>query len=190
MAINQMAQELDRDYQEMVARNHAGLMAATGTGGDALIQSGRNLGSALAAAGVYNSSATAGALAQQQHDLQSNLTDLANRNAYDQSSLLNANRRYVTGMRYNLANQDYGQALNDQSAARNGLASFLGSLSQFNLWKTGAPNARNQGVAMNGNQNSVLPSITPKWADSPNDPYWWKPGSGLALPTASMFGTA
>lgn len=136
-AINELSGELDTDYGNLVQNDRSGLLAATGLGGDAIQSLGRNLGSSLAGAGVYNSSATAGALQQATAATQSNLAGLAGQNYQNEQGLLNANRRYLTGAKLNLANQQYGEAQGQLSGARNGLSSFLGSLGQFNLARSG-----------------------------------------------------
>lgn len=142
-AIAQMSQQLDTQYQQMIQRNNTSLAAAAGTGGDAIASLGRRLGSSLAGAGVYNSSATAGALQQAQAAQDASLSNLAAQNTYNQQALLGENQRYLTGLKLGLANSQYDQSLADQSAARGGLSSFLGTLGQYNLSRSGAHNTQN-----------------------------------------------
>jgi hypothetical protein len=142
-AINDMAQQLDRDYQDLRTHNLQSLRAATGQAGDAIAQLGRNLGSSLAEAGVYNSSATAGALAHAQRSADTALAHQGTQNYLGEQDLLNQNKRYLTGLQYNLGNQQVGEAQNQLGGIAGGLSSFLGSLGQFNLARSGANQTQN-----------------------------------------------
>lgn len=172
-AINDLASQLDRDYQDRVANNQRSLLALTGTGGDAVQGLGQRLGSSLAGAGVYNSSATAGALAQSQRDIGANLARLAQEQSQQQLSHYNQNRQQVTNMRLNLANDNYAQSLQQQADARSGLAGFLGTLGQYNLSRSGATQTQSSLPRSHGGygNNSVLtPPIVPVQPPSLNQP--------------------
>lgn len=142
-AITDMSKQLDEEYQNLVQRNQHSLNAATGQGGDAIRALGSNLGAGLAQAGVYNSSATAGALTQATANQGAQLSSLASTNQYNQQSLLGQNQRYLTGLKYNLANDQLSQANSDLSGSRQGLSSFLGSLAQYNLSRSGQNQLQN-----------------------------------------------
>lgn len=145
-----------------------GQYGAAGSGSDAIFQGSRNLGSSLAAGGVYNPSVVAGATLQGQQGLNTSLADLAERNRYNQQQGLASLNSNVANMRLGVANQDYGTALGQQGYARQGLSSFLGALSQNNLARSGANANRLALPTMNGNQNqaSALPGV-----DINNYPY-------------------
>lgn len=142
-ALNDMAVQLDRDYQDLKGRNQYGLNKATGRAGDSIAALGRSLGSSLAGAGVYNSSATAGTLANAQRSADQALSEQAGNNYYGEQDLLNSNRRFLTGLQYNLGNQQVGEAQQQLGGAASGLSSFLGSLGQFNLARSGANQQQN-----------------------------------------------
>lgn len=118
--------------------NQRGQYAGAGQGSDAILQGSRNLGSSLAAGGVYNPSVVAGAGLQQQQGLNTALADLGARNAANQQQGISALNQNVANMRLGVANQDFGNALGQQDYARQGLTSFLGSLAQNNLARSGA----------------------------------------------------
>ena len=157
----------DQAYNDLAQRNQQGLYSATGQAGDALSQLGRRLGSAAAEGGVYDSSAVAGALTQAQQNANAALTNMATQNNYNQRSLLNQNQQQNAGLQLGAANSDLGYAQNQYAGSANGLASFLGSLTQQNLSQNSVPNSREVGVAMNGNQNATLPNI---WQGTVFDP--------------------
>ena len=142
-AIRDMALQLDNDYQDLVSNNRFNLLAATGQGGDAIRALGSNLGASMANAGVYNSSATAGALTQATDNQAARLTGLATENNFNEKSLLNQNRRYLSNLKLNTANDDLGAANQNLANSKQGLMSFLGSLTQYNLSKSGVTNQRN-----------------------------------------------
>ena len=163
-AINDMSGQLDTDYQNMMQRNQTSLSAAAGQGGDAVASMGRRLGASLAGAGVYNSSATAGALVQAQGQQDANLSNMAQSNFYNENSLLNHNRQYITGMRANLAQNQYDQANSDLSASRGGLSQFLGTLGQYNLGQSGATNLQKSIPAAYGGYGNqgMATALTPE----------------------------
>jgi hypothetical protein len=132
-ALNAYAQAMDSQYQNVLANNNRTLMGMAGQGGDAIRNLGANLGSSLAGAGVWNSSATAGALAQAQRDEDTSLTNLAAQNYYNANQLYNQGQTNLANMRLGLANANYAYANQDLGGARQGLGSFLESLAQSNL---------------------------------------------------------
>jgi len=158
MALADIQRELDAEYSALRERNMRSLYAAAGQSADAIGALGRRLGSALAGAGVYNSSSVAGALANAQDSAGAQLASMAAENAYNERSLLGANRRYLAGLRHSTMSGDYENARSDYQSSLGGLASFLGQLAQYNLARRNVPNAREQGVAVSGMQNSVLPT--------------------------------
>lgn len=160
-ALVDLSKQLDDEYRQTVENNSRGLYSATGVGGDAIAALGRRLGDSMAGAGVYNSSATAGALTQAQGDQNTALANLASTNRYNEQSLLGQNQRYLTNAKLGVAGDQIGQANGDLGGARNSLQSFLGALSQFNLRQNNVTSSRAAGPAMNGNQNAALAGINP-----------------------------
>lgn len=166
-----MSRQLDQEYQQLIQRNATSLSAAAGTGGDAVASLGRRLGSSLAGAGVYNSSATAGALAQAQAAQQAQLAGLAATNQYNQQSLLGQNQRYLTGLKLNLANQQYGEASSTLDASRGGLSQFLGTLGQSNLLRSGANQTQNSLPRQYGGYGNPSVLSLPQTSNYNPDPF-------------------
>ncbi len=127
-AINQYQQSGDQQYQDLVGGQNRNLYSQAGTAGDAIRSLGSRLGSSLAGAGVYNSSATAGALAQGQQNSDAALAELGARYDLNARNLRDQNAQNVANMQYGFAKQNYGQALNQQAAGSQGFQSWLGSL--------------------------------------------------------------
>lgn len=166
-AIADMQANLARDYQDLRSRNLQGLRASTGQVGDSISQLGRTLGSSLAGAGVYNSSATAGALAHATQAGDTALSNLGTQNFFNEQDLLNQNQRYLTGLKLNLGNQQYGEAQQQLGGSAQGLSSFLGTLGQFGLAQSGA----------NQQQNGLS-----RQAGGYGNPSVLAPGAGMGLP--------
>jgi len=164
-ALNQYAQAMDSQYQAMLQNNNRTLMGMAGQGGDAIRNLGANLGSSMAGAGVYNSSATAGALAQAQRDENTSLSNLAAQNYYSANQLFNQGQANLAQMRLGQANTNYGYANQNLYGAEQGLGSFLGSLTQSNLMRSGAnmaqtqlppgPRAQNLGANLGGSTGGI-----------------------------------
>lgn len=132
-ALQQYGSAADQQYQNMLGNNTRTLMGAAGTGGTALTNLGANMGSALAGAGVYNSSATAGALTQAQANENTGIANLAAQDTYNANSFLNQAHQNIAQMQLGQANTNYGYANNDLNASRQGLGNFLGALGSSNL---------------------------------------------------------
>jgi len=181
-ALREMEFNNNQTESQQLGSGLRGVSALTGRLNDALGQQGRGLGSALAGAGVYNSSATAGALSNQAAAnnqalgaYSSNLSDML-------ANLHNQNANQISGLKFNLAGQQLGQAQQQLGGSAGGLTSFLGKLGQFNLAGQGADFGRKIGDAGNGKQGSVLdmPSmpadngmgIENPWAQQSRKPGW------------------
>lgn len=169
MALMQLQQQNDQLYANALDTNNRTLLQQTGLGGDAITNLGRNLSSNLSAAGVYNSGATAGAIASAQRNEQAALADLASRlqtSAWQQrqQGLMN-----IGQLRFGLANQGYQTANNELTGARQGLSSFLGSLAQQNLMRSGANAQRVTTPNIYGNtERNTLPGNSGGWNVAPN----------------------
>src|SRR5882757_5540890 len=97
--INDYAGQADTDYRNLLGQNAAGQYTAAGQGNDAIQSLGRGLGSSLAGAGVYNSSATAGALANAATGQQSALANLIAQNSANALNFKSNNDRFILGQR-------------------------------------------------------------------------------------------
>lgn len=157
----------------------AGLNTLSGGLGNALTNTGRNLGAALAGAGVYNSTAAAGALANQAGQnaavegrySQSLASDLAGEQANTDSQ--------VAQMQYGLATNNLNFARQQGAGSANGLSQFFGNLGQMNFGSlfgtnngggtpgTGAPTT---GSVLSPTNGLVVPSNYNLWQGSPQQP--------------------
>jgi hypothetical protein len=165
--LDTMLREAQGNYLDDQTQNNRTLQREAGLGADAVRSLGANLGGALAGAGVYNSSAVAGAMGNAQRSEQSALADLASRL---QASALDRKQRalsQVRGIQLGVAGDNVGNTQNDLQTARGGLQSYLGNLVQSNLMRSGANAARttippivngtiNQGPNLPGNAGMGL----------------------------------
>jgi hypothetical protein len=185
-ALNDYSAQLDREYQDTVSGNLTALRRAGGQLGDELRGYATDVGDASAAAGVYNSSAVAGAVAQQGASNARVLGDVSAQNYASERSLLHSNRRVLNDRRLGYADQDLAQAQADRGAAVQGVAGAIGGLGNYFQQRSLAGDrqkekdqffstlqqmiqpstgqspgvqygsARNNGIMMNGNQGSSL----------------------------------
>ena len=191
-AITDMGAQLDTQSQNMMQNNARNLSSATGQGGDAVASLGRRLAASMAGAGVYNSSATAGAMAQAQANEGAQLAGLGAQNQYNEQSLLGHNRQYLTGLKMNLANQRYDEASQNYQQSAGGLQSFLGTLGQYHLGQSGAAATQDSlsrsagGYGNQGNYASGLPNLN---IPDPNAGYNFnpKPFQGQGFAPGSQF---
>lgn len=126
--LQQYLSSADADLQGLRARNSQSFWGATGQAGDALRALSANTGANMAAAGVHNSSATAGAIAHAQDTLAAQLADLASTNFANESALAAQNRRWALGQQLGFASDDVSQARAQQDAAQQALIGGLVSL--------------------------------------------------------------
>lgn len=120
----------DAGLQALRAANAQGLWQATGQGGDALRALGGRLGSSLAAAGVYNSSATAGALQRAQEAQSASLADLAARNYAQEAQMQAATRQQAMAQQMGWSGQDIAFARDQEAAAKGALLQGMIGLAQ------------------------------------------------------------
>jgi hypothetical protein len=132
-----MRAELATELELLRERGQRGLWAATGQVGDAVSALGRRLGSEMAAAGVHNSSAVAGALANASASAQSGLLNYAQGLRESELAQASAGRRWLAGQELGVAASDLESARAEQAAALASFASLLGTLGQ--LSKKGSP---------------------------------------------------
>ena len=145
-ALSDFMVESDRRLTELRTQNARALWSATGKGGDALQALGARLGSAMAASGVYNSSATAGALTRAQDNLSASLIDLATRNANAEAEHEARARQYALGQQLDWGTQSLMQAMQSQSEARTGIGNSLLTLGAA-LGKPNKPSTPAAGLA-------------------------------------------
>lgn len=157
-------QRLMREFSNMFAREEGEFADVSGRNfysqagqlNDTLPMLGGALGSGLARAGVFNSSATAGALANQGASNAQAMASLAAQNRFNLGRLRSGNQRALMGMQMGNAREDLYNADQDLAGARSGLMSALGTGTQLMLRRNNVPSGRNTGPAGNGYNNSVL----------------------------------
>ncbi|HEV2472194.1 MAG TPA: hypothetical protein VGS41_05980 [Chthonomonadales bacterium] len=110
-AIDQYASAFDSQYNNLLNNNAAGLAAAAGQANDYLRGLGSDVGAGLANAGIYNSSAAAGALDRAAGLAGQDIAGLAGRDYQAAQQYWNAGQQSLANMRFN-------QALNDLAASR------------------------------------------------------------------------
>jgi hypothetical protein len=144
----------NQEYSDALAGGQRNLYGLTGVLGDALRRTGSNLGAANAAGGVYNSSATAGDLAQQGTANAATIGSYATGLADTLAQIRNSNAQKVAGLQYGLAqnNLNYARQLTAGSAA--GLGSAFSQLGQLTMGS--AIPGRNTGVATTGGNNAAV----------------------------------
>jgi hypothetical protein len=158
-AITQFQQSASDEEAAALAGGRSGLYGLTGSLRDALQRMGGGMGSGLARAGVYNSSAVGGAMAQEQasnaQQLSSYTGSLADRIA-QMRALADAQ---AAQMQMGLAGSNLNFYRQQTADSEKGIASGLGALGQFGL-AMGGPRNANSVSPGNGNvgvPNPVLP---------------------------------
>lgn len=167
-AIRDMEAENAQYESNAFGSGRRGLYDLTGTLRDSLEQSGRGLGSAMAGGGVYNSSATAGALANEATSNNQTLGAYSTNLSDMLANLHSKTSNQINGLKFGLASDQLGQAQQQQAGSAGGFASLLGSLGQFNLGQKGADFGNKIGNATNGMQNGT-PAAPPSALDRPLD---------------------
>jgi hypothetical protein len=159
-AINQYATSVDSQFNNQVDANHRNLFSAAGTGADAIASLYGRQVAANAGNGVYNSTADLGYRTQLTNDQAANLANMASQNSYNANLVHDQGNRAVGQMRLGAANEDYQNATNNLNHSRQGFSSFLGSLGQYNLARTGSnqvQNAMPRSVGGYGNPGVLAP---------------------------------
>ena len=144
-------QGADANLQTLRDRNARSLWTATGSGADALTSAASGLGDRMANAGVYNSSATAGAVARGQSDLMAQLANLAANNFASEAQMAGQNRLDALRMSMDANAQALAQAQANEAANQGGMMQGMMTLGGGLLDKyavapaapsaAGAPNA-------------------------------------------------
>lgn len=123
-----MLQAGRQHYNDYVGQNDRSLQQMAGLGGDAIRNMGARLGDSMAGAGVYNSSAVGGTLANAQRATDASIADLAARNQYNAGTLWNNIQQNYANARMGLGTQNWEQAIQDRNGAAGGLAGLLGQI--------------------------------------------------------------
>ncbi len=127
-----------------------GLYNEAGAGNDALTNTVRNLGSNLAAGGVYNPSVVGGAAVAGANGLNASLQASGDALAGQRTQGLSALNSHIAGERLGMADQNWYNALQQKQQAEGGLQSFLGALTQQYLARSGANALKITQPQMNG----------------------------------------
>ena len=125
--LQRLSAQYDQQLGDLRSNNTRSLYGATGLAGDALQSLGRRLGDAMASAGVYNSSATAGTLAQANMGQQTRLADLARQMHAQELAQNYANQQHLTNLRMGYADRDYYDA-RLPTPLMQGLSSVVGGM--------------------------------------------------------------
>ena len=190
-ALQAYGQAADQQYQNMLGNNSRTLYGLAGDGATAISNLGANLGSALAGAGVYNASTTAGTLEQAQRDADGNIANLAAQNRYNANSFYHQAQQNLAQMRLGQANIDYGTANADLQGSRQGLGSFLGALSTSDLLGQSASPERSPDYPQLLRQGGITSQDLGYSSQAPlggerREVAWGAPGSPAAMGAATQ----
>lgn len=168
--------------EDVLATQGAGLEEIAGLSGTLTNQLGaqaRGLGAAEAGAGVYNSSAVAGAVANEAAANSATVGRATSNLAQTLARIRAQNAEQVANMRYGFAANNLNFARQQTSGSVNGLSSMLSRLAQVNL-NNNSP--ANPNVTGNGNMN-VTGDMGPAL-----DPSAGAPGTyAYSFPSASSY---
>jgi len=151
LAIRDLQASGEQEYSDALGSGQRGLYGLRGLLGDMLNKGGRNLGAAEAAAGVTNSSAVSGALANQESANAGTLGRYTSGLADLLAHIRNQTSQQVAQMKYGMASNQLNYARQQQAGGAAGIASFLGNLGQLNLTGQGGK------AYQPNNTGSVLP---------------------------------
>jgi hypothetical protein len=166
-AITSFESSSSQQYYNLLAGGTATLNELSGGLNNALVSGGKSLGAAMAGAGVYNSSATAGAIANQA------AADAGVEGQYSQNlattlaTQKNQSSEQAAQMQYGLALNNLNYARQQYGGSMSGLGNFFGQLGQMNFGGVGgttggatnptAPGA--PGAAIPPTNGIVVPSL-------------------------------
>jgi hypothetical protein len=149
-AITDFQQAGEQQYSDALAGGQRNLYGLTGTLNDALLRTGRGLGAANAAAGVYNSSAVSGSLANQGAANAQQLAGFQGDLAAQLAAIKNQTNQQAAQMRLGLATGDVNYARQRLAGSEQGIGSALGTLGQLNFGGVGAALPANTGQVTAG----------------------------------------
>lgn len=132
-AIRDYRGSASQEYQNLLAGGTAGLETLSGGLNNALVSTGRNLGSALAGAGVYNSTGAAGALANQAGHNAGVEGQYSQNLANTLLGYKNQTDEHAAQMQYGLATNDLNYARESSAGSVAGLSQLFGNLGQMNF---------------------------------------------------------
>ncbi len=129
--LNERKAQLDQEYNDLRANNLQALRRSTGLLGDSLMQRAGDVGAAAAAAGVYNSSATAGAVEKMAAENAAQLQSLAAQNYASEQGFQHQAQRELFNQQMADASDNLDMARQQQIGAANSFAAGIGGLSQY-----------------------------------------------------------
>lgn len=159
-AINELKQSGQQEFSDALGSGQRGLFGLRGTLNDQLLSGGRNLGAAMAGAGITNSSATAGALANQESANAGTLGRYTSGLAELLARIRNSTNQGVANMKYGMASNNLNFARQQMAGGAGGISSFLGQLGQLNMGGQGV------NAFKPNNTGSVLPAPSSAAQDS------------------------
>lgn len=125
-ALSSYMASLDAEVNGMYGSGRRSMYEATGLLGDKLNSTGANLGSAMARAGVYNSSATAGALAEMGASGNASIAKMASEIDAAAKQRRNQGLQWIAGQEIGAADADMANA----NASTGGLLETIAGLAQ------------------------------------------------------------
>lgn len=120
-------------YYALLSGGTATLNELSGGLNNALVSGGKSLGAAMAGAGVYNSTATAGAIANQAAADAGAEANYSQNLATTLATQKNQSAEQAAQMQYGLATNNLNYARQQYGGAVSGLGSFFGQLGQMNF---------------------------------------------------------
>jgi hypothetical protein len=150
-AMSQYGQALDAQNNNALGQELQSLYSGTGVGNDAVRNNGMGLGDVLSRSGVYNSSALAGALANQSIGNAANVASMyANMDAARKQQYAQGQQN-LANMRLGVAMPMFTNAQNQMAGTANGLQQWLQGITQQNNQQTGVAAQMNGLGQGNGN---------------------------------------
>src|ERR1700733_14234285 len=151
-AITSFESSSSQQYYNLLAGGTATLNELSGGLNNALVSGGKSLGAAMAGAGVYNSTATAGAIANQAAANAGVEGQYSQNLATTLATQKNQSAEQAAQMQYGLATNNLNYARQQYGGAVSGLGNFFGQLGQMNFGALGgntggATNATAPGAA-------------------------------------------
>jgi len=169
-AIRDFKASSNAEYLNLLSSGTAGLETLSGGLGNALASGGRNLGSALAGAGVWNSTGAAGALSNQAAANAGAEARYSSGLASELLSQKNQAGEQAAQMGYGLATNELNFARSQQAGAVSGLNQLFGNLGQVNFGSV---------FGHHGGKSNSTPDQTSSVLP---------PGNGVTVPSQNQWG--
>lgn len=149
MAINEMSRNSDSQFQNVRKNNITNLRAMSGSLQDELQGQAGALGSGLAEAGIYNSSAAAGSVTNLAARNAALLAQFQRQSMQQQLDVQSQGQRDITQTKLSMASGNLASARSNSDSA---LGRLGGSIQDLVVSRS----PKNKGVAGNGKQNGTL----------------------------------